>query len=114
MVQIIECRNDLKKTGKIMKDIIGINTKYETYLPLKVIINKEEITDKKKVAAEHNIFFTNIGLKLASEIPTSSKPFENFIKQVDVTMTTLCLSIIELKDVFFSLKKQIRALVMKK
>ena len=29
-----------------------------------------------------------LGLKLASEIPNSSKPFKSFIKQVDVTMAT--------------------------
>ena len=39
-------------------------------------------------------------MKLAREIPNPSKLFESFMRQVDATMTTYCLSTNELKDVF--------------
>ena len=49
-------------------------------------------------------FFTNIGQKLANQIPKSSKTFEIYINKVNVIMESKPLSINKLKDTFFSLK----------
>ena len=51
-----------------------------------------------------NDFFTNIGQKLTSQIPKSSKTFETYINKVNVIMDSKLFSINELKDAFFSLK----------
>ena len=49
-------------------------------------------------------FFTNIGQKLAIQIPKSSKTFETYINKVNVIMDSKPLSTIDLKDAFFSIK----------
>ena len=51
-----------------------------------------------------NHFFTNIGQKLASQIPKSSKAFETYINKVNVIMNSKPLLINELRDAFFLLK----------
>ena len=51
-----------------------------------------------------NDFFTNIGQKLSSKIPKSSKTFKAYINKVNVIMESKPLLINELKDAFFSLK----------
>ena len=42
----------MEKTWKIMREIIGKSTKYQAQLSLKIITNKEEITDQKEIAVE--------------------------------------------------------------
>ena len=63
-----------------------------------------DVYNKPKIAHAFNDFFTNVGQKLASQIPKSSKAFETYINKVNFIMDSKPLSINELKDAFFSLK----------
>ena len=59
-----------------MKDINGKSKINSTNLPCKLTINKMDVYNKRQIADAFNDFFTNIGQKLASQIPKSSKTFE--------------------------------------
>ena len=83
-----------------MKDIIGKSKIKSKSLPRKLTINKVDVYNKTEIADAFNDFFTNVGQKLASQIPKSSKTFETQINIVNVIMDSKPLSIIELKDVF--------------
>ena len=87
-----------------MKNIIGNSKIKSTNLPRKLTINKVDVYNKPKIADAFNNFFTNIGQKMASQIPKSSKTFETYINKVNVIMESKPLSINKLKDAFFSLK----------
>ena len=87
-----------------MKDIIGKSKIKLTNLPRKLTIKKVDVYNIPEIANSFNDFFTNIGQKLASQIPKSSKTFETYINKVSVIMNSKPLSINELKDAFFSLK----------
>ena len=71
-----------------------------------------DVYNKHEIAHASNDFLRNIGLKLVSQIPKSSKIFERYIKKVNVIMNSKPLSINELKDVFFSLKIKAQVLTM--
>ena len=87
-----------------MKNIIGNSKIKSTNLPRKLTINKVDVYNKPKIADAFNNFFTNIGQKMASQIPKSSKTFETYINKVNIIMESKPLSISKLKDAFFSLK----------
>ena len=57
-----------------------------TNLPRKLTINKVDVYNKPEIDYAFNDFFTNIGQKLASKIPKSSKTFETYINEVNVIM----------------------------
>ena len=80
------------------------NKKKTTNLPCKLTIKKMDVYNKPKIADAFNDFFINIGQKLASQIPKSSKKFEPYINKVNVIMDSNPLLINELKEEFFSLK----------
>ena len=61
-----------------MKDIIGKAKIKSTNLPRKLTINRVDIYNKQEIADAFNDFFTNIGQKLASQIPKSPKTFETY------------------------------------
>ena len=76
-----------------MKDMIGKAKIKSTNLPRKLTINKVDVYNKREIADAFNDFFTNIGQKLASQIPKSSKTFETYIKKMNVIMKSKPLSI---------------------
>ena len=78
-----------------MKDIIGKSKFKSTNLPSKLTINKVDVYNKPKIADVFNDLFTNIGQKLASQIPKSSKIFETYINKVNATIDFKSLSINE-------------------
>ena len=84
-----------------MTDIIGKSKTKSTNLARKLTINKVDVYHKPEIADTFNDFFTNIGQKLASQIPKSSKIFETYINKVNVKMESKSSSINELKDAFF-------------
>ena len=94
-------KGDTKKTWSVMKEILGECT---TTLPTKITVNKTDIFDIKKIDDEFNKFFTNTGTDLANKIPNASKRFDFYITKVNTSMESQPLSIIELKNAFFSLK----------
>ena len=65
--------------------MIGKSKIKSTDLPRKLTINKVDVYNKPEIADAFN-FFTNIGQKLASQIPKSSKTFETYINKVNVIM----------------------------
>ena len=69
-----------------MKDIIRKSKIKLTNLLCKLTINEVGVYNKHKIADVFNDFFTNIGLKLASQIPKSSKTFEKYNNKVYVIM----------------------------
>ena len=87
-----------------MEDIIGKSKIKSANLPRKLTINKVDAYNKSEIAHTFNDFFTNIGQKLPSEIPKSSKTFERYVNKVNVIMESKLLSMNELKSAFFSLK----------
>ena len=88
-----------------MKEIIGkAELQHKSHLPQKITVNKIKLFDKAKIANEFNKFFANIGIELASKIPTAKTTFETYVETVNLTMESNPLSINELKDAFFSLK----------
>ena len=84
-----------------MKDIIGKAKIKSTNLPRKLTINRVDIYNKREIADAFNDFFTNIGQKLANQIPKSSKTFETYINKANVIMESKPLLISELKDACF-------------
>ena len=69
--------------------------------PPKLTINKVDVYNNPEIADAFNDFFINIGQKLASQIPKSSKTFKAYINKVNVVMDSKPLLINELKDAFF-------------
>ena len=102
--KLLKCTGDIKKTWNVMKDIIGKAKLKSTNFPCKLTINKVDVYNKREIADAFNDFFTNIGQKLASQIPESSKTFKTYINKVNAIMESKPLLINELKDPFFSLK----------
>ena len=84
-----------------MNDIIEKSKIKSTNLPRKLAINKVNVYNKTEIADAFNDFFINIGQKLASQIPKSSKTFKAYINKVNVVMDSKPLLINELKDAFF-------------
>ena len=93
-----------KKKRNVRKELIDKTRKSEPHLPGKLLIKEQEVSGNVEIANKFNTFFTNIGAELAKNIPNVSRPFESYIKKVDTTMPTDCLTINEVKKVFFSLK----------
>ena len=87
-----------------MKYMIGKSKLNSTNLPSQLTISKADVYNKPEIADVFNDFFKNVGQKLASQIPKSSKTFEIYINKVNVIMDSKPLLINELKDAFFSLK----------
>ena len=67
-------------------------------------MDKISITETESIAERFNKYFTQIGPKLAKDIGTSTKSFNEYIKKHDTTQPEKVISVSELKDAFFSLK----------
>ena len=87
-----------------MKELIGKARRIENKFPNKLVINNKDISEPKDIAEQFNKFFTNIGPKLASNIPEATKPFQSFLNETQTTMSSDALSVSELKEAFYSLK----------
>ena len=102
--KLLYCTGDIKKTWNVMKDISRKSKVKSTNLPRKLTINKVDVYNKPEIVDAFNGFFANIGQKLASQIPKSSKTFETYNNKVNVIADSKPLLIRELKETFFSLK----------
>ena len=91
---ILKYKNNIKKTWQVIKEAIG-KEKYKQHLPKKIL---------ESIAESFNKYFTQIGPKLAKDIGTSTKSFNEYIKKHDTTQPEKVISVNELKDAFFSLK----------
>ena len=102
--KILEFKTNTKKTWGVMKEIIGKARNTESSLPIKLVIEKKEVTEIKDIAEKFNNFFTNVGPNIAKKVPNSSNSFTSFLNQTHSIMEKNSLSINELKETFFSLK----------
>ena len=67
-------------------------------------MDKRSIVETESIAEGFNKYFAQIGPKLAKDIGTSTKRFNEYIKKHDTTQPEKAISVNELKDAFFSLK----------
>ena len=67
-------------------------------------MDKISITETESITESFNKYFTQIGSKLAKDIGTSTKSFNEYIKKHDTAQPERVISANELKDDFFSLK----------
>ena len=63
-----------------------------------------EIFDQSKIAHGFNKFFTDVGPKLASSIPSSSKDFNDFLSSASTSLDEYLLQDEELNEVLNNLK----------
>ena len=74
-------KNDIKNTWKTINEVLYMGKKEKKKI-CKLIIDEKPITDTKQICIQFNNFFTNIGPKLAKEIPTpTDTTVEKFLKQ---------------------------------
>lgn len=66
-------QQDIKKTWQTINSLLSRGKKSNS--PDKIIIDGTEISDKNIMAEKFNSYFADIGPKLASEIPSSTKHF---------------------------------------
>ena len=89
---------------QLIKEITGkIKIKTDN-LPRRIIINNQNIYNKKQIANQFNNFFTNIGPNLASKISTASKCFKSYLKSINSVFECGPLTSKEFEEAFFSLK----------
>ena len=76
-------KDDVKKTWSTINSLL-CKTKNAKSFPEYFIADGEEITNKLEIANKFNMFFTEIGPKLAREIRiTSDKTFKHFLKPLE-------------------------------
>ena len=102
--QLIQFQGDAKNTWRSMKEVIGKGWTIQPLLPSKIIINKIEIMEDKRIANQINNCFIDIGPELAKEIPRPARSFKNYVTKSNSTMPTGSISVNELKNGFFSIK----------
>jgi len=68
-------QNDMTKTWKVIKEIIGKSKVVSNSLPRKVIVDELEICDQKTIPEKFNNFFVNVGPKLASKVVTPKNKY---------------------------------------
>ena len=101
---ILKYKNDIKKIWQVIKKAIAKAKYKQKNLPKKILVDKISITETESIAESFNKYFTQIGPKLAKNIGTSTKSFNEYIKKHDTTQPEKVISVNELKDDFFSSK----------
>ena len=101
---ILKHKYNIKKTWQVIKEAIGKEKHKQQNLPKKILVDKISITEIEYIAECFNKYFTQIGSKLAKDIGTSTKSFNEYIKKHDTAQPERVTSVNELKDAFFSLK----------
>ena len=82
---ILKYKNNIKKTWQVIKEAIGKEKCKQQYLPKKILVDKISITETESIAKSFNKYFTHIGPKLAKDIGTSTKSFNEYIKKHGTT-----------------------------
>ena len=91
--KILQFKYDIKKRWNVMKEIIGkAKHSKKSNFPQKLKIGNKIKTGENEIANEFNKYFADIGPSLAKNIPKPSIPFESFLKRVNTTMPSQCLS----------------------
>ena len=80
--KLLQFQGDVKKTLRIMKEVIGKSKLIHSNLLRKIVINKNVVFEEKRIASAFNNFFINIGPKLADDIPTAARSFESYVQKL--------------------------------
>ena len=94
----------MKKTWDTIKQIIGKTKIFKNDILKRMVIDGIETFDRNKIANGFNKYFTEIGPKLASSIPASSKVFKQFMNVSKTVLQEYALQDQELEEAFNSLK----------
>jgi len=77
--QIQLAKTDMKRTWKILKNSLNISDQ-KNNLPSYFMHDNDMVTDKKDIAEQFNIFFSNIGLKISEDVPHTIIPYNEYLK----------------------------------
>ena len=88
-----------------MKEIAGKIKSKSNPFPKRLKTEHALIEDEKKMAGEFNIFFTNIGPKLAQKIPDINKSFEDYVYRNNSMIEDNELSFDEFEKAFKSIQR---------
>ena len=98
------CKQNMKKTWDTIKQVIGKTKTFKNDIPKRMVIDGIETFDQNKIANGFSKYFTEIGPKLASSIPSSSKVFKQFMNVSKTMLQEYALQDQELEEAFNSLK----------
>ena len=73
------CNQNMKKTWDTIKEVTGKTKTFKNNIPKRMVIEGIETFDEEKIANGFNKYFIEIGPKIASSIPTSSRDFKQFM-----------------------------------
>ena len=90
----------MKKTRDMTKHIIGKTKTFKNDIPKRTIVDGIETFDQNKIANGLNKYFTEIGPKLASSIPASSKVFKQLMHVSKTVLQEYTLQDQELEEAF--------------
>ena len=76
---ICNSKNNLKKSWRILKDII--NKKQQSGSKSRFLVNNRIVTDSKEICNGFNDFFVNVGTTLAKKIPNVNKNPTSFMTE---------------------------------
>lgn len=75
--RLLQCNHNIAKTWTVIKHILNPNPR--SYGPESFLIDDNETSNNLMIADAFNKYFTNLGVTLASNIPTSPLDFNNFM-----------------------------------
>ena len=102
--KLTDCENNVKKTWDKIREVIGKSKLIDNGLPKMMVIDPYEIFDQNKIAHSFNKFLTDIGPKLASSVPSSSKYFKHFLSSAGTSLDEYLFEDEELNEAFNSSK----------
>ena len=101
--KLVQFQGDAKKIIKgwrIMKEMIRKCKLFQS-----ILLRKMLSLSKSELQTHSTIFFINIGPKLVDDILTATRSFESYVRKANETINDELITINELKDAFFPLKK---------
>ena len=102
---ISKYQNNAKKTWQVMKEITGKIKDKSNNLPKMIKTDKGVIYDDKEIAEEFNEFFTNVGQRLAANIPDVATTFEDYLTESENQIEHNELSFEEFETAYKSLQR---------
>jgi len=95
-------KHDIKKTWKILKEVIGKHNNTSS-LPQNFIVNNETVSDQNKIADSFNDFFSSIGQITSQNVPLSTKHYSSYLD--DPTIHSMFLSPVDSDEIINIVKK---------
>ena len=94
-----------------MANYQGSNRERKKKFPAKTVVDEKSNTNLHSIVKSFNKYFTETDPNLASRIDSQINLFHEYLKGYQISQPENVVSVDELKDAFFSLKK-IKTLVM--